>query len=40
MEYIYDFGVGKYFLNRKQLFLAIKEKIDNLDLLKLSFSLY
>lgn len=40
MEHIYDFGVCKYLLNRKQLFLTIKENIDNLDLLQLRCSLY
>lgn len=30
--------VGKYFFNRKYLYLTIKEKIGNLDMLKLRCS--
>lgn len=36
-EYINDFKVGKYFLNRAQNVLIIKENIDNRITLNLKF---
>lgn len=40
IEYLHDVWVGKDFLNMPQKALDIKEKIDNLDFIKIKSSVY